>query len=222
VASPRTDGLTSAAPAPATPAQRVGSVVAAMRPKSVTVVGDESSLTTALLAHGLTVEPHDRTTPVSTELVVVSPAAGQVDDALAMLGADVARVLMWRAEEGSLGELVSEAATRGYFRSAEQPSIDGVTCVLLDAGERTLPQLVAHYEALLSNQPILERKLRELHHQVLTGRDHAIGAEAEIAQLGIRFHEQERRIAEIRASTTWRVGLKIVGPLGKLKRVLGR
>ena len=222
MAFPRTDGLTSARPAQATPAERVGRVVAGMRPKSVTVVGDGSSLTTALLAHGLTVEPRDGTTPASTELVVVSPIAGQVHEVLAVLGADVARVLIWRVDDGSLGELVSAAATRGYFRSTEQPRVDGVTCVLLDAGERTLPQLVAHYEALLSDQPILERKLRELHHQVLTGRDHAIGAEAEIAQMRARYHMPEQPITEIHGSASWRLGPRIVGVLRKLKRHLGR
>lgn len=219
MASPHTDGSTSAKRA-ATPAERLAAAIAELAPKTVTILGDEPALTTALLLHGQTVEPHTRS-PITSELVVVAAGAGRVD-ALAPLGPEVVHVLAWRADDGSLGEVVATAATRGYFRSANQIDVDGVSCVLLDARERTLAQLVAQYEMLLVHQPDLAAQVRDLRHELLTSRDHAIGAEAEIAHLRNLRHDQELRIEEIYDSTSWRVGLRIVSPLGKVKRALGR
>lgn len=71
----------------------------------------------------------------------------------------------------------------------------------------------------------------ELRHRVLTLRDHAIGSEAalgaarnevERARAAERhaYAESERLVEELKRTTSWRLGTKLVAPLARAKRVL--
>jgi Methyltransferase domain len=64
----------------------------------------------------------------------------------------------------------------------------------------------------------------DLRHQLLTSRDHAIGAEASAAQWRVRYERAKAELAETRGhlhtaynSVTWRVGKAIVNPVSKLR-----
>ncbi len=72
-------------------------------------------------------------------------------------------------------------------------------------------------------------ELAQLRHDLLTGRDHAIGADAAVRHLRDLLSKAESKIAdlnefigEIYASRTWRVGTRIVAPAFKLKRIVER
>jgi hypothetical protein len=212
-----------AAPPSSPLAELLADAIVAAAPEPVTVVGDDIGLVEALARQGVPVAGADEAQAGPAALAVVHAPDRRIDEVLAKVGADAPRVLLWREGETPVADWVSGAAAAGYFRSADQPrAVNGMTCVLLEAAQPALPELVAGYEALLTGYAELERQLRFLDHQLLTSRDHAIGAEGEIAQLHARHRELEDRIEELLATTTWRVGTTMIGPLGRLKRALRR
>ena len=80
--------------------------------------------------------------------------------------------------------------------------------------------LRAEAVALLDERQVLRRK-------VITLRDHAVGAEAELgharrehARMSRELAEAKHAVAELRASASWRVGQLAVAPLSKVRRAL--
>jgi hypothetical protein len=62
----------------------------------------------------------------------------------------------------------------------------------------------------------------ELRHQILTSRDFAIGAAAEIARLRSERDELRALVSEIYGSTRWRVGDQVLNPLSRIKNGVQR
>jgi hypothetical protein len=208
---------------PSSLADRLAAAVATLAPASVEVVGDDIHLVEALAARGCSVIRSDEAHAPSAEVAVVQADVPHVDEALAKLNGDVRRVLLWHEGEVTVGDWMSAAAAAGYFRSpGAAPDVAGATCILLEAGQPSTSDLVSRYESLLAERQELEAEVRHLRHQLLTSRDHAIGAEAEIAQLRASQQDLEDVAKELQATTTWRVGSRIVGPLARMKRAFGR
>jgi hypothetical protein len=197
--------------------------IAVLTPASVAVVGDDIQLAEALVARGLSVTGTDEAQASSATLAVVHVRPAQLDEVLGKLASDVRRVVLWHEGDVPDTAWLHAAASAGCFRSATAiPQVRGATCALLDVAPVAVPDLVARYEALLSGGPSAQEQLSALRHQLLTSRDHAIGAEAEIAQLRAHQQELEDQIDDLLATTTWRVGTRIVGPVGRLKQMLRR
>jgi hypothetical protein len=207
-----------AAPAAETLVDRFAAAVAALGHDSVQVLGRQTTLTDALTAKGLTVVPSGEAI-----FAILSAGQGGADLAAQDLDSTTREILLWRADGAPLGDWIAMLATHGYFRSDEQPiSVPGVTCVRLAAGTPTPAELVRRYEALIGAQPDRSAELRQLRHDLLTSRDHAIGAEAAIAQLRFKEKEAQSHIVELRDTTTWRVGTVVVSWPARLKRMLHR
>jgi hypothetical protein len=206
-------------PDPATLVELLARAVARLAPSAVTVVGDQPGLTEALTTRGVVVVALDDAAGQPAVLAIVRADSGPADELLAKLGP--ARVLAWQPGDVSFAGYVGAAANAGYFRSTRRMAeVRGASCLLLDAGEPTTDELVSKYETILAGGPDLEQQLRDLQHQLLASRDHAIGAEAELAQLQARQGELLDDISAIYNTTTWRVGTALVAPLGKAKRAL--
>jgi hypothetical protein len=204
-------------------ADRLAAAVATLAPASVEVAGDDIRLVEALAARGVVLIRSDEAHTPSAELAVVRADAPHVDEALAKLDGAVSRVLLWHEGEVAAGGWMSAAAAAGYFRGeGAAPDVAGATCILLEAGQPSTSDLVSRYESLLAERQEPEAEVRHLRHQLLTSRDHAIGAEAEIAQLRAGQQDLEDVAKELQATTTWRIGSKIVGPLARMKRAFGR
>jgi hypothetical protein len=183
------------------------------------VVGDQPGLAEALTTRGVPVVGLDDADGQPAVLAIVRADSGSADEVLAKLGP--ARVLAWQPGDVSFADYVGAAAQVGYFRSTRRMAeVRGASCLLLDAVEPTTAEVVSRYETILAGGPDLEDKLRDLAHQLLASRDHAIGAEAELAQLQARQRELLDQISELYGTTTWRVGTALVGPLGRAKRAL--
>ncbi|MCW2540741.1 MAG: methyltransferase protein [Frankiales bacterium] len=69
---------------------------------------------------------------------------------------------------------------------------------------------------------ITQQGLDELRHQILTSRDFAMGAEAEIARLRSERDELRALVSEIYGSTRWRVGDQVLNPLSRIKNGVQR
>jgi hypothetical protein len=192
--------------------------VAELGHDSVRVLGGQTPLTDALTAKGLTIVPSGEAV-----FAIVSAGQGGADLAAEDLDSTTGEILLWRADGAPLGDWIAMLATHGYFRSDEQPiTVPGVTCVRLAAGAPTPAELVRRYEALIAAQPDRSAELRQLRHHLLTSRDHAIGAEAAIAQLRIKQQATQAHVAELKESTTWRVGTMVVSWPARVKRLLHR
>jgi hypothetical protein len=204
-------------------AERLAEAIAALAPASVALIGDDIQLAEALTARGLVVIRGDEAQASSAALAVVRAHPPHVDEVLGKLDPDVRRVLLWHEGDVPVTEWASAAGGAGYFRSADPaPNVRDATCLLVDAGQPATVELVTRYEALLSGAPDLDAELRRLRHRLLTSRDHAIGAEAEISRLRNVQSTLEGRIAELYATTTWRVGTRLIGPLGRMRRTFRR
>lgn len=66
----------------------------------------------------------------------------------------------------------------------------------------------------------------ETRHRILTLRDHAIGAEAAVGSARLRVEsaraESERIVEELKSTSTWRVGTRLISPLARAKRLIRR
>ncbi|MDT4939075.1 MAG: hypothetical protein QOG80_2746 [Pseudonocardiales bacterium] len=207
------------APDPATLVELLARAVARLSAPTVAVIGDQPGLPEALGARGVTVVAIDDAADHPPALAIVRADAAPADEALAKLGP--VRVLAWQSGDVSFGDYVWAAAQAGYFRSTRRMAdVRGATCVLLDAGDPNTTELVNRYETILAGGPELDQELRDLRHELLASRDHAIGAEAELAQLRARQSELLDQISAMYATTTWRVGSAVVAPLGKARRAL--
>lgn len=217
---------------PVTPefADRLARGVALLSPDSVLVTGDGSEhtlLNAALQARGITVgsatdAPGEQAPPRVAVLALVR-AGADLAAALSHLSDGVGRVLIWAAGDVPVGPWARTAATLGYFRSARRaPEIRGASCLLVEGDKPTAAELADRYEAILDVAPDAADQIRALRHQLLTSRDHAVGTEAEIARLREKQADLEADIAEILATTTWRVGTRVISPLGRIKRALRR
>ena len=71
----------------------------------------------------------------------------------------------------------------------------------------------------------------DLRRRVLTMRDHAIGAEAEMGTARVEVEraragelaaiaERERMVEELKSTVSWRLGTKLVGPIARVKRLV--
>jgi len=206
-------------PDPATLVELLARAVARLAAPAVAVVGDQPGLAEALTARGVSVVLLEDIDGQSGALAVVRADSGPADEVLAKVG--TARVLVWQPEDGWFAQYVGAAAHAGYYRSMRRMAeVRGASCLLLDAGNPTIAELVSRYETILAGGPDLEQELRNLQHQLLTSRDHAIGAEAEFEQLRARQAELLGQISEMYSTTTWRVGAAVVAPLGRAKRAL--
>jgi hypothetical protein len=78
--------------------------------------------------------------------------------------------------------------------------------------------LLDAYRELTESRP--NEEVLELRHQLLTSRDHAIGAEAEAAQWRLRYEQAQGDLNTAYGSRTWRVGKAIVGPASRLRQRL--
>jgi hypothetical protein len=215
--------LTNASSAADPLAAQLARAIATLAPTSVTVVGDDIRLAEALTIRGLVVIRNDEAQAPSAALAVVRAAPQHIDELLGKLDADVRRVLLWQDGDVPVALWASAAAAAGYVRATDPlPDLRDATCLLLDAAQPTTAELVTRYEELLCGTADLQAELRDLRHRLLTSRDHAIGAEAEIGRLRNAQRNLEQRIAELYATTTWRIGTKLVGPLGRVKRTLRR
>jgi hypothetical protein len=222
-AVPETQGSSRTSGSASTPADRLAAAIATLAPASVELTGDGADLVDALSVRGIAVIRSDEAHAPAAELAVVHADAQRVDEALAKINAEVGRVLLWHEGDIASAAWMTVAASAGYFRTAAVvPHVEGATCVLLEAGQPSVSDVVARYETLLAERQELEAELRNLRHQLLTGRDHAIGAEAEIAQLRAGRQDLEDGVKELLATTTWRVGAKIVGPLARVRRPFRR
>jgi hypothetical protein len=207
-----------AAPVAGALVDQFAAAVAELGHDSVRVLGGQTPLTDALTAKGLTVVPSGEAV-----FAIVSAGQGGADLAAEDLDSTTGEILLWRADGAPLGDWIAMLATHGYFRSDEQPiTVPGVTCVRLAAGTPTPAELVRRYEALIATQPDRSAELRQLRHDLLTSRDHAIGAEAAIARLRIKEQATQAHVAELRDSTTWRVGTMVVSWPARMKRMLHR
>lgn len=92
-----------------------------------------------------------------------------------------------------------------------------------------LPSMLEVHEASSELQDVaaLQAERLALLRKVLTLRDHAVGAEAELGQARRDRERAERRFGEarqeleaVRASASWRLGHTAVAPLSKARRVL--
>lgn len=200
---------------------RLAQAIEELKPGAVEVVGG-LDLVPALVARGVSITSADA--PVGGEAALVVAAATDDEQVVERVtNARSGRVLFWRSDQGSLAALISVAACRGYFRAAEQPMIPGITCVLLTSGELPAVELVARYEAALADRPELDRELAELRHQVLTSRDFAIGAEAEIAHLQAERDRYKQALEAVYTSTSWLLIRRGIAPIGKrLKGIASR
>jgi hypothetical protein len=75
----------------------------------------------------------------------------------------------------------------------------------------------------------LQQEILTLRHQILTQRDHAIGAEAEIAvarrardKALAKASKASDELAALRASVSWRLGSALVRPFGRLGKLRRR
>jgi hypothetical protein len=87
----------------------------------------------------------------------------------------------------------------------------------------------ARFELAARERRVLDEEVPDLRRRVLTLRDHAIGAEAEIgvARAEIDSANASMRaavadLAAVKASRTWRAGRMLTSPLGIVRRVLHR
>ena len=200
---------------PATVVERLARTVAGLSAASVAVVGDQPGLAEALAARGVGLAPVDGGATLAVVRADASPAA----EALAGLGTP--RVFAWQPGDLPMGGYVRDAAAAGYFRSTRRlPEVRSASCVLLDAGEFDINEIVSRYETILSGGPELEKELQELRHQLLASRDRVLGTEAELARIRSEQDELNDRIGEIYGTTTWRIGRALVAPLGRAKRAL--
>lgn len=199
----------------------IARAVVALGSATVAVVVDaDTALIDALTARGITVVTGDGPVPPGT-VAVVRADRDDLDEVLAKLGADVTRVLLWLDGDVDVAQWLAAAAASGYFRSTELLlDVFGVTCVLVVAGELTPAEIVARYETVLAGTPTQAEQLRSLRHELLTSHDHAIGAEAELGRARALNTELDGQIRDIYATTTWRVGSRLVGPLGRVKRTV--
>ncbi|MBO9555478.1 class I SAM-dependent methyltransferase [Cellulomonas sp.] len=93
-----------------------------------------------------------------------------------------------------------------------------------------LPEMVEAAEngrALLLEKAALAAEITSLRRKVLTMRDHAVGAEAELgtarrerAIMERKLAQAEHDVAELRASASWRVGQMVVAPMSKVRRAI--
>jgi 2-polyprenyl-3-methyl-5-hydroxy-6-metoxy-1,4-benzoquinol methylase len=93
-----------------------------------------------------------------------------------------------------------------------------------------LPEMVEASQSdttLLLEKRALVAEVAELRRKVLTLRDHAVGAEAEVgtarrerAIMARKLAQAEHDVAELRASASWRVGQLVVAPLSKVRRTI--
>ena len=84
-----------------------------------------------------------------------------------------------------------------------------------------------HGVALLLEKRALVEEITALRRKVLTMRDHAIGAEAELgtarreqAIMARKLAKAEHDVAELRLSASWRVGQLVVSPLSRVRRTI--
>jgi len=203
--------------------ERLADAIEELKPGAVEVIGG-FDLTPTLITRGITTAGTDTPAAADFALAVVAATDDHSEQIIDKLKGDgFGRLLLWRLDDGSLAGWISVAASRGYFRAPEQLTVDGVTCVLLSVGEPSAAELVARYEAMLADRPALDQQLTELRHQVLTSRDFAIGAEAEIAGLQADVDRFKAALDEVYSSTSWLVIRRGIAPMGKrLKRIGSR
>jgi hypothetical protein len=137
-------------------------------------------------------------------------------------------------------------AERDYFRRIDVDlNVTGSWVALFESGSMSVRDLVFRYESEL--EPIqsevmakravvidqrgkldaetdgdTQKLITELRHQILTSRDFAIGAEAELARLRAERDRLQSLVAEIYASARWRVGAGMMNPLSRLKNGVDR
>lgn len=214
-----TRGVTTSAD---TATDRLAAAAAALAPVTVSLVGDDGSLADALRDRGVTLVDGDAAVAPHVGLTIIRVRSESVEEVLTKLPAPGGEVLLWADGDADVAAWAVSAAAAGHVRAANDVQVRSLTCLLLDATQPAVPDLVARYEALLSANDAALKQLVQLRHDVLTGRDHAIGAEAEIAQQRAANQALHRQLNELYETTTWRVGSRLIGPLGRVKRILGR
>ena len=200
---------------PAAVVERLARTVAGLSAASVAVIGDQPGLSEALAARGVVLGSVESGATMAIVRCDVAPA-GEV-----LAGVGTPRVFAWQPGDLPMGGYVRDAAASGYFRSTRRlPQVRGASCVLLDAGESEVDEIVSRYETILDGGPDLEKELQELRHQLLASRDRVLGTEAELARVRSEQRELNNNLGEIYGTTTWRIGRAVVAPLGRAKRAL--
>jgi hypothetical protein len=241
-----------------------GAFVAALASKGVEAYGitDSGEDVDSAVADSVAVGPipPDRRWDLITCLQSLDAMpATEAESAISAICASTDRALVCTVASGARARKpppawAAEFAERGFYRRLDVDlSFFSSTTALFERAEPSKRDLAYKYEAFASDlqEQLLATRLaladnstasdtqreRDMRHQLMISRDHAIGTEAELGTLRAenallhneiahirhelaRHQDALRDIGDVRSSTTWRIGRAVIEPAARIRKIV--